>query len=77
MNLYNHQRWNDMTGSATYLFHMSPKTPAPFDTLWSSKLAGWAAVVLLSGPRFCVIILSNMGLLDYLSVSRVDDVYAC
>jgi hypothetical protein len=32
---------------------------------------------LFSGPRFCVIILSNMWLLDYLNISRVDDVYAC
>jgi hypothetical protein len=74
VNLYNHQRWNEVTISRTHLFHISPKTPAPFDTLWSSKLARWVAVLLFSGPRFCVIMLSNMGLLDWLSISRVDHV---
>lgn len=43
-----------------YLFHMSPKIPAPLGMDCSSKLALRAAALSLAGSRFIVVILLNI-----------------
>jgi hypothetical protein len=56
---------------STYLFHISPKTPAPLGIVCSSQLALRAAALSLAGPRFISVILLNLVVSDcWFNVSK-------
>jgi len=52
----------------TYLFHISPKTPAPRGMVCSSQLALRAAALSLVGLRFISVILLNLVASDCVAV---------
>lgn len=49
----------------TYLFHMSPRMPAPRGIVCSSQLALRAAALSFVGLRFISVILLNLAASDY------------
>ena len=51
--------------ACTYLFHISPKTPAPLGMVCSSQLALRAAALSFAWPRFISVILLNRAVSDY------------
>ncbi len=55
--------------NVTYLFHMSPRMPAPRGIVCSSQLALRAAALSFVGLRFISVILLNLAASDYRVIS--------